>query len=314
VSGKEKLNSHIDSLIGVLKSLALLLPLLLIAPKLVNATPLTVAVTIVPQKYFVDQIGKSKVKVMVMVPPGANPHSYEPRPQQMIALSKAKIYLTIGVEFERAWLGKIIGQNKNIKVFHMEEDVKRISLPTLSGRSFKNSPRDDFYRKVKTQQTKTDPHIWLSPPLAKKIAENTARALVSADPENAEFYRHNLESLITLIEEIDREIRNILRKKKGCAFLVLHPAWGYFARRYDLLEVPIEIEGKEPSPKELKEIVQFARKRRIRAILVEPQFSEKIARIIAQEIKAKLVPVDPLAYDWPVNMIKVARIIAEISK
>ena len=95
---------------------------------------------------------------------------------------------------------------------------------------------------------------------------------------------------------------------------MFHPAWGYFAWTYGLKEVPIELEGKEPSPKELKELIQFARQRGIKVILVEPQFSDRIAKIISREIHGKLIKVDPLAYEWDINLLHVAEIIGEVSK
>ncbi len=274
----------------------------------------TVAVTIVPQKYFVNQIAKDRVKVIVMVPPGANPHTYEPKPKQMVALSLARAYFTIGIEFEKVWLGKIVNQNKHIKIFHMEQNIKKMAMPSPVQDLRKGSQSASTDNAKHDNMGKPDPHIWLSPPLVRIIASNTAEALLAIDPANKEFYRTNLERFLDTINRLDKKIRAILADKKNRAFIVFHPAWGYFAKAYGLKEIPIELQGKEPSPRELKEVIRYAKDRNINVILVEPQFSDRMARIISREIHGKLIKVDPLAYEWDKNLIRVAEIIAKVSK
>jgi len=283
-------------------------------PTTLSAKRVSVVVSIVPQKYFVDQIGKGKVNVIVMVPPGANPHSYEPKPKQMIALSGAKAYLTIGIEFEKAWLQKVLNQNRDMKIFHMEEGIKKIPIRKSVTKQYATKSSIETLSTDTHGDEKLDPHIWLSPILAKTIASNTANALITIDPSNTEFYNHNLKLFLSKIDALHEKIRKILDEKKKKAFIVFHPAWGYFAWTYGLKEVPIELEGKEPSPKELKELIQFARQRGIKVILVEPQFSDRIAKIISREIHGKLIKVDPLAYEWDINLLHVAEIIGEVSK
>ena len=274
----------------------------------------TVAVSIVPQKYFVDSIARGRIKTIVMVPIGANPHTYEPRPGQMVSLSSASAYLTIGIEFERAWLKKILAQNSHLKVFHMEKGIKGTARAgSVALRNPVRKTRGDTGKSIHSLE-EPDPHIWLSPVLAKTIASNTARALISIDPGNREFYAQNLELFKKRIDKLHKKIKKILNGKKNCSFIVFHPAWGYFAQAYGLEEIPIESEGKEPGPKELRKIIEVARKKKIKAILVEPQFSDRIAGIIARAIGGRLIKVDPLAYNWDENLLHVAKVLEAVSR
>lgn len=295
----------------------LLAMLQLLSPSGIHAgktRALTVAVSIVPQKYFVDNIAQGRIKTIVMVPIGANPHTYEPRPRQMVSLSSASAYLTIGIEFEKAWLKKILAQNSHLKVFHMEEGIKRTAR---AGSSALQNPvratRGDTGKSIHRFK-QPDPHIWLSPVLAKTIASNTARALFSIDPENREFYAQNLELFKKRIDKLHEKIKKILKGKRNCSFIVFHPAWGYFAQTYGLKEIPVEFEGKKPGPKELRKIIEVAREKKIKAILVEPQFSDRIAGIVARAIGGRLIKVDPLAYNWDKNLLHVAKVLEAVSK
>ncbi len=275
--------------------------------------PLTVAASILPQKYFIDKIAKGRIKTIIMVPPGANPHTYEPRPKQMVAISFARAYLAIGIEFEKVWLKKILSQNSHLQLFHVDRGIKEkragLVVVSISTRQSKLTNGHGMH-----QVSNPDPHIWLSPVLAKIIALNTAKALIAIDPENKEFYSRNLEMLEQEIDRLHQKIKKLLQNKRNRSFIVFHPAWGYFADAYGLKEVPIEVQGNEPSPKELQKIIAFARKKNIKVILVEPQFSDRSARIISKEIGAALVKVDPLAYDWADNLLNVARLIAKVSR
>jgi len=247
--------------------------------------PVQVFVSIVPQKYFVEKIGGDLVDVSVMVLPGNSPAIYEPKPNQMVALSKSKIYFAIGVPFEKAWLKKIVSANPKMKVVHTENGIEK--RPINKGHR----------HRIK------DPHIWLSPPQVIVQARNILTALLNADPIHASVYEANFKKFIIELVDLDAEIRGIFAEKgKGMRFMVFHPSWGYFADAYGVEQIPIEIEGKEPKPLQLQRLIENAKKSDIKVIFVQPQFSIKSAKIIAEAIGGEVIFANPLALNWIENM------------
>jgi zinc transport system substrate-binding protein len=275
-----------------------LLGISLLAPPS-GAKPLPVFVSILPQKYFVEKIGDGLVDVSVMVAPGYNPHIYEPKPNQMVALSKARIYFAIGITFEDAWLGKFAAINPKMLVVHTEAGIEKI--PMLSHyphEVLEDEGEQEAKDEHEGEYGTMDPHVWLSPPEVKVIAKNILRALQEADPANSPIYEENAMRFREQIERLDSELRSIFAGKKRMKFMVFHPSWGYFARAYGLEQVPIEIEGKEPKAAQLRKIIEYARKERIKVIFVQPQFSTKSAETIAKAVGAQVVFADPLSPDW----------------
>lgn len=260
----------------------------------------TVAVSVLPQESITKAIGGDKIDVILMVKPGASPHSYEPKPAQMIALSHAKLYLSIGVEFERAWLPKFKAQNPRIKIVDSSRGIKKIDMVAHH--------HDEHHE---DEEKGKDPHVWTSPSNIKIIAANTLQALIKADPANKAYYETNYRKLLQKIVATDKEIRSILKNTpKGSKFMVFHPAWGYFASSYGLVQVPIEIEGKEPKPSALGKLIVQAKKENIKAIFTQPEFSDKSARLIASQLNISVIKASPLAADWSANLIGLARAIA----
>jgi zinc transport system substrate-binding protein len=269
------------------------------------AGKLPVFVSIVPQKYFVQQIGKDLVDVQTMVRPGSSPATYEPKPQQMAGLSRAKIYFAIGVPFENAWLEKIADANPNMRVIHTEHGIekRRMAAPHKhhDEKAEKRHEGEGHH-----ERAGLDPHIWLSPPLVKIQARNILDALQAADPAHRSVYEANFKKFSAKIDQLDTDLKNTFAGKKGLQFMVFHPAWGYFAHAYGLKQVPIEIEGKNPKPAQLKTLIQHARQDGIKVVFVQPQFSTKSAELIAREIGGKVAFANPLAQDWMANMREVA--------
>ncbi len=241
---------------------------------------INVAVTIPPQRFFVKQIAKDKVNVIVFIPPGYNPATYEPNPYKLGQIEKAKIYFAIGVPAEKVWLKKISSLNRNLIVVHTDEGIEKID---------------------------NNPHIWLSPPLVKKQAIIISKWLKKIDPENRSTYERNLKKFLKKLDLLDKKIERMLMDKRGRPFLIYHPCLTYFAKRYGLKQISIEKEGKEPSGSDLVSLISYCKKMKIKVIFVHPEFSQKIARLIAKEINAKLVIFDPLAEDWLQNMEYIAR-------
>ena len=241
---------------------------------------INIVVSIPPEESFVKEIGKDKVNVEVMVKPGNSPHTYEPKPSQMREISNAKIYFAIGVEFEKAWLPRFANQNRNLKIIDISKGVKR-------------------YGK--------DPHIWTSPKNILLIGKNIEKSLIELDSKNLEFYEKNYKEFEKRVKDLQKRIKEILKDTKDAKFMVFHPSWGYFAKEFGLKQLPIEIEGKSPKPKELIKIMKIAKKSGIKVIVTSPEFSDKAARVIAKELKIRVIKISPLSQNLEQNLLLLAR-------
>ncbi len=248
-----------------------------------------VTVSILPQAYFANRIGRERLDVQVMVPPGISPATYEPTPKQMAKLAGAKLFFSVGVPFERTLVGKIT------KLFGHIRIVETASMIDSHGENSHSH----------------DPHTWLDPVLAKEQAKKMAEALIEADPAGAQQYQQGLAELIKDLDQLNSEIAELLKPHAGKKILVFHPAYGYFARRYSLKQLPIQIEGKAPSAKQLTELIETARASGFRIVFVQPQFSAKTASVVAEQIGAAVVEMDPLSQDYLSNLRKMAGAIEE---
>ena len=269
-----------------------------------------VAVTIPPLADFVEQVGAGHVRVTVMVPPGANPHTWEPTPRQLVELNRARLYVKVGsgLEFELVWVDKLLEMNKDIAVVDTSKGIqlfKMVHEDTTEAK--KGNPRLPEEHGAEHHDKGYDPHIWLSPRNVTIMVENIYHALVSIDPTHQAEYTVNKALYLGKLDELDRSIRGHLKEVNNGKFMVFHPSWGYFARDYGLKQIPIEIEGKEPSPRDLIQLVEQAKKLNIKVIFVSPQFSTKSAEVIAREIGGRTVFVDSLAQNYIENMYAVAR-------
>jgi len=264
---------------------------------------LTVFVSIVPQKYFVQRIGKDLIDVHVMVKPGYSPHTYEPKPKQMATLSKSKIYFSIGVPFEKAWLKKISSANPEMRLVPTDDGIEKIPMAT---NQHEDETADHGDETSVHAEGGLDPHIWMSPPLVMIQARNIMYALQQADPSHRSEYQANYTSFISELMDLDSVLLNTFAGQSRRKFMVFHPSWGYFARAYGLEQIPIEVEGKEPKPAQLMELIEHAREHQIKVVFIQPQFSTKSAKRIAAEIGGNVIIVDTLAENWWKNLMKVA--------
>jgi len=257
---------------------------------------LNIAVSIGPQKEIVQKIGKEKVGVVLMVNSGASPHSYEPKANQMIALSKAKLYFSVGVEFEHVWLGRFKAQNKNLLIIDSTKGIVKIPM-------------------IETHQHKgnsLDPHVWTSPKNMKLMAKNIYENMAKNDTKNYEFYKANYLNFLKEIDMTDKKIRLILSKiPKNSSFLVFHPSWGYFAKEYGLNQVSIEVEGKSIAPKALVSIIEQSKKAKVRVIIVQPEFSDKMAQSVAKALNVKIYKISTMSQNWGLNLVNFATMISQ---
>ena len=263
-------------------------------------------VSILPEKTFVEAIGGEKVNVSLMVKPGNSPHTYEPKPSQMLDISKADLYFAIDVEFEKVWLPRFKSLNAKMQVIDLADNIEKIKM--------QQAHHDDSAEHAHHEghdHEGDDPHIWTAPKNVKIIAENIYEALVKADAQNKAYYRSNLQTFLASVEETDSKIKEILSALKGSRkFMVFHPSWGYFAKAYNLEQIAVEVEGKEPKPKALIRLLKEAKEEKVSAIFTQPEFSDSVSKIIANELHIPVVKVSPLAPNWSENLISIANAIA----
>jgi zinc transport system substrate-binding protein len=282
-------------------------------PEEAEADQLNVTVSIVPQKYFVERVGGDRVAVNVMVLPGNNPATYEPKPEQLQALSQSEAYFSIGVPFENAWLAKIAAANDDMLLVDTIAHVERLPMtePHLHGGDADSSDVDRAEADHADHQGLPDPHVWLSPELVKVQSRAIYEALVELDPQHEAEYEANLDAFIADVTALQADIQATLAELETHAFIVFHPAWGYFARDFGLEQIPIEVGGQEPSARELADLIAFAKAEQIQIVFAQPEFSMQDAETIAREIGGDVVLVSPLAADWMANMQEVAETFAD---
>ncbi len=263
----------------------------------------TVSVSILPQKYFIKQIAKDTLHVNTLVQKGSSPATYEPKPAQMVALSKSDIYFAIGVPYERVWVKKFKQINPNLNIVQTDKGIKKLHI------SAHHHEHEKAHEHSKDEIL--DPHIWLDPKLVKLQVKTMTDALMKTYPKHKAFYEKNLNLFLKNIDALDEKIAKLLKGKKGKKFLVYHPSWGYFAHRYGLKQEAIEIEGKKPKPKDLMKIIDEAKKDKVSVIFVQPQFSKKSAQLIASAIKGRVEPIDQLDENWESGLLKSATILSK---
>ncbi|MDR3340234.1 MAG: zinc ABC transporter substrate-binding protein [Candidatus Symbiothrix sp.] len=281
--------------------LPVLLCLLFSCSKIVQQENI-ITVTIEPQRYFAGQLVDSRFLVKNLVPAGTSPETYDPTPHQMIELAHSKAYFCIGpIGFEEAWIAKLQKNFPQVNFFDNSEGIQFIA----SGARHAHEENHPYIHRG------IDPHSWNSPREAQKIVRNMYKALVAIDPENEPVYTVNLQKLSGKIKEIDEKIASILQESSQKAFIIYHPALTYFARDYGLTQYCIETDGKEPSPEQLKTLIETAKEKNIKTIFIQQEFDRKNAAAIAQETGSKLFVINPLSYEWGEEMLRIAKALSD---
>ena len=258
--------------------------------------PLAVAVSILPQKYMVERIGGPAVRVFVLIGPGESPVTYDPTPRQMASLVGTQLYFTMDLEFERAWLERMQAVHPGMRVVNMRGGIRLLPLDQVGGTG---------------HEAGQDPHVWMNPRLVRVMAGTIRDALVEALPERRELFHRNHRRFVGHLDELDGEIRKILRSLPARTFMAFHPAWGYFAEEYGLRQIPIQSHGKEPGAQSLVRLIDLAKEQRVRVIVVQAQFSRSAAETVGQALGARVISLDPLAEDYVNNLRLVAEALAE---
>ncbi len=270
-----------------------------------------VAVSIAPLADIVQTVGGEQVKVTVLVPPGASMHTYEPKPGQMKEMASAQAYFSVGDVFDAVWVPRFRSANPKLQIVELHAGIERLPMTahTHEDDHARHGRKDDHHH----EQGRPDPHIWLDPKLVIHMSHAVAQVLAQLAPSQVEEFFRNQAAYAQRLEGLDRDIRALLAPipAQRRAFLVFHPAWGYFAHAYDLRQIPMEVHGKEPSPKQLAATIHAARQTGAKVIFVQPQVSTKTAHAVAREIGARIATLDPLAPDLVDNLRRAAQAMAE---
>lgn len=250
-------------------------------------------VTLEPLRYFTEAIAGDNYEVVSMVPKGSSPESYDPTPQQLVNLSKSQAYFRIGyIGFEQAWMKKLEANCPNMKVYDTSKGIDLI-------RDKGHWHGDHFH------EGGVEPHVWNSTQNALIIADNIYQALCELDSTHQEDYQKRLDVLKQTIRQTDANVHTLLENADS-TFLIYHPALSYFARDYGLKQVSIEEGGKEPSPAQLKALIETCRNENVHTIFVQQEFDQRNAQLIANELGVNIVSINPLSYDWVKEMIRIA--------
>lgn len=248
-----------------------------------------IAVSIVPEKTFVEKICGEHTEVVSIIPPGSSPENYEPSPKEIQKISDAKIYFSIGVPAEET----------NIMPSISDETIK-ISL---------NEIVKGEYSELKIGEGR-DPHIWLSPKRVIVMVETIRDEMIKLDPDNKSDYEKNAEDYINKLKGVDEEIKDALEGVSNRKFIVFHPAFGYLADDYDLEMYPLEEEGKEATPKHLQEMIDLAKNEEIKVIFYQDEIDSSQSKAFAEEIGGETIGLSPLSPDYIDNMKEMARVMA----
>lgn len=285
----------------------------------------TISVSIPPQAYFVEKIAKDTADIHILIPPNSDEHSLDFKPSAVVALQKSAAYFTIGLELEEILRQKF----SSVKIIDISEGVEKMRdsnehlhehnhahdlRKKHAHHSHDSRGHKDFHAHNHGDSHKNkrkDPHIWLDPIFAKIIAKNISKSLSEIYPQNAEFYAQNLADFEKELDSLHAQISQILSTSKGKKFIIYHPSLGYFVARYDLVQIPVEILGKEPKAKDLQAIINLAKKEKINTIFVQSGFATNPAKTLAKEIGANVIELNHLSREWDKTMLQIAHQIAK---
>lgn len=252
-----------------------------------------VLVSIAPYKYFVERIGGDLVETSLLVPPGASPHTFEPTAKKIVESSKANIWFRIGEPFESQALPALKHHNPKMKIVDLRNGI------------------DLICEGAGACSHGADPHIWLSPRLAAKQAQAIAAALQQELPQERQTLENNLQSFVADLQKLDQANQKLFANIKKRTILVSHPAYGYFSKDYGIVQLSIETEGREPTPKHVQKVLEQAREEGITTVFAQSQHSLRGAQRIADELGGKVVLLDPLSQDYLENIKKTAEAFAK---
>ncbi len=269
----------------------------------------TITVTIEPQKYFAEQLAGNLYKIVTMVPAGTSPETYDPTPVQITDLAKSSAYFQIGkIGFEEVWMDKIKKNDPELLIFDNGSGINYIGSTHDHHHDHDHGDHDHHHH---AHAGGVDPHTWSSPKEALHIVENMYKSFVEIDKENEKTYTENFNRLKSEIVTTDSIVTELTSKASCKTFVIYHPALTYFARDYGFNQLCIEIDGKEPSPEQIRQLVEAVKTEGVKTIFIQQEFDQKNAKLISQETGCKLVVINPLSYNWKDETIKIAKALAD---
>jgi zinc transport system substrate-binding protein len=279
-----------------------------------GAGKLRVTASILPLAYFAERVGGPRVEVSVLIAQGQSEHTFDPSAKQLAELGRARIFLKAGMPFERVLATKVKSSFPDLQEVDLQAGLELLKDSQASdpagaeahGGGKHAAGEEEGHPEEGHEHGEFDPHTWLSPLLAQRQCERICEAFCEADPGQAREYRANLRVLQGEFQQLHQELLQKLGPWKGARFLVFHPAFAYFARAYGLEQVAIEFEGKSPGSKRMTQVVALARREGLRAVFVQPQFPDTLARTVADQLGAAVVVLDPLAHEYPANLRRMA--------
>jgi zinc transport system substrate-binding protein len=270
-----------------------------------------VAVSILPQSYFVERISGGTVRPLVIVGAGQSPHSYEPTPRQLADLAGASAWFTVGVEFEHALEPKIAGLYPKLSIVDTTTEVR---FRLMEAHSHDDDDHEDDHDDDHEAHEGRDPHIWLGRDSVKAQARAIRDALAGLYPSNAALYKRNYEAFAADIDRLFDGLARDLAPLRGKPVFVFHPAFGYFLDEFGIVQEAVETGGKEPTQKALAELIAKAKEEGAKVIFVQAQFPANAARSVAQAIGGEVVQIDPLAADWSDNLRRIAEALRKAAR
>lgn len=264
-----------------------------------------VLVSIPPYAYFVKKIAGDAVKVKSIIPPGSDLHTFEPTAKDVSGFQQATLWIGIGETFEKRIVQTLQAQNRDITILNLSEFIPLSPDPSTL------NPCSGHGGNAKVKHSAMDLHFWLSPKLAPLQAQLITRALIEANPEEKSRYLANLKNFLRELRSMDNQIDSLLSPIKGSTILVSHPSLGYFCKDYGLYQISVECEGKAPKPKDLQEILEIAKDRKVKCLIMQTNLPYKGAKMIADRLQIATYNFDPYIQNYPDNLIDLAK---EISK
>jgi zinc transport system substrate-binding protein len=261
-----------------------------------NSGKIGVAVSVGPEVEFVNAVGGDKVDVTLMVPSGADPHTYEPLPRQLKAISSDKMYAEVGtpIEFEVNYMDKIKSINPNMLIVNCSQGIDLIP------------------NTAENESDESDPHVWTDPKNAKVMVENIYQGLVQVDPTDKEYFQKNRDHYMQQLDELDKNTTETFKGKQNTSILIYHPAFGYYCKDYNLTQVAVELNDEEPSPQRIAYLIDIARNDNIKTMFIEPQYNIQQMQSIASQVNAKVLTVNDLDENYLQNMKNVAEAFSQV--
>ena len=309
----------------------------------------TISVSVPPQKHLVQKIAANTLKINVIIPSGTDEHNLDFKPATMKGLENSDIYFTIGLEIERVFEDKFKSNFKNLQIIDTGEGLRSLNdthshenssshenhsensnlhlnshenhkhFGENSNKNHENSHTNEHSHENSNKNSHAhehlhdskDPHIWFDPILLKAQAAIIAKALSTKYPQHKTLFESNLIKTQNELDALHAELSALLKRAKHKKFIIYHPSLAYFAARYDLMQLSVQIEGKEPKARDLQRLIKTAKKEKIQVILVQKGFSQTATKTLAKELNAKVLEIDNLSEDFGEELLKIARILGD---